>query len=222
MTTDAGMRSYYAARAPEYDRIYQKPERQADIATLRDRLPALFAGKRLLEVACGTGFWTRFFAPVAREVVALDAAPATMEIAARRVPAEKVRFVVGDAYALPTELGRFDAAFAGFWFSHVPRALQRAFLEGLSARLEPGAVVVLLDNRYVQGSSTPIAQTDSDGNTYQMRPLEDGSTHRVLKNFPAESRLRSILEGLGEQVELTELEYYWTLQYRAVSGPVSG
>lgn len=213
------MVSYYAARAPEYDRIYAKPERQEDIARLCEQLPALFAGKRLLEVACGTGFWTQFIAPVAREVVALDAAPATMEIAARRVPAAKVHFVVGDAYALPTELGPFDAAFAGFWFSHVPLARQREFLLGLAGVLATGAAVVLLDNRFVEGSSTPLAETDADGNTYQQRLLDDGTTHRVLKNFPDEARLRAVVEGLGEQVELQLLEYYWVLHYRAITGP---
>lgn len=216
-SSDPRMVSYYAARAPEYDRIYQKPERQADIADLRERLPAVFAGKRVLEIACGTGFWTQFIAPTTRAMVALDAAPQTMAIAAQRVAADKVRFVTGDAYMLPTDLGRFDAAFAGFWFSHVPQARQREFLQGLGAVLQPGALVVLLDNRYVPGSSTPIAQTDANGDSYQLRPLDDGSEHRVLKNFPTQARLRQLLDGLGDEPVLTELAYYWVLQYRVVA-----
>jgi ubiquinone/menaquinone biosynthesis C-methylase UbiE len=216
---DPTMVAYYASRAPEYDRIYQKPERQADIAILRERLPACFAGKRVLEIACGTGFWTQVIAPRARAVVALDAAPETMAIAARRVPAGTVRFVQGDAYDLPTDLGVFDAAFAGFWFSHVPLARQRAFLQGLGAVLAPGASVVLLDNRYVPGSSTPIAETDLQGNSYQMRKLDDGTAHRVLKNFPTEARLRQVLDGLGGQLVLTELDYYWMLQYQVLVQP---
>ncbi len=215
--SDPRMVSYYAARAPEYDRIYQKPERQADIADLRERLPSLFAGKRVLEIACGTGFWTQFIAPTTRAMVALDAAPQTMAIAAQRVAADKVRFVTGDAYVLPSDLGTFDAAFAGFWFSHVPQARQREFLQGLGAVLQPGALVVLLDNRYVPGSSTPIAQTDANGDNYQLRPLDDGSKHRVLKNFPTQARLRQLLDGLGDVPVLTELAYYWVLQYRVVA-----
>jgi ubiquinone/menaquinone biosynthesis C-methylase UbiE len=217
--TDAAMVAYYASRASEYDRIYQKPERQADIAALRERLPACFAGKRVLEIACGTGFWTQYIAPRARAVVALDAAPETMAIAARRVPADTVRFVQGDAYDLPTDLGVFDAAFAGFWFSHVPLARQRAFLRGLGAVLAPGASVVLLDNRYVPGSSTPIAETDLQGNSYQMRTLDDGTTHRVLKNFPTEARLREVVDGLGDQLVLTALDHYWMLQYQVSVQP---
>ena len=147
----------------------------------------------MLEVACGTGYWTRFIAQSAAHVVAIDTSPETMRIAEGRVPAGKVRFLVADAYDLPLDLGKFGAAFAGFWFSHVPRARRRAFLHGLRALLMPGAKIILLDNRYVEGSSSPITETDSDGNTYQLRRLMDGSTHRVLKNFPSEAELQSSL-----------------------------
>jgi hypothetical protein len=40
----------------------------------------------------------------------------------------------------PDQLGRFDAAFGAFWFSHLPRTNIRRFLDNLHARLEPGAV----------------------------------------------------------------------------------
>jgi ubiquinone/menaquinone biosynthesis C-methylase UbiE len=130
-----------------------------------------------------------------------------------------VRFVQGDAYDLPTDLGVFDAAFAGFWFSHVPLARQRAFLQGLGAVLAPGASVVLLDNRYVPGSSTSIAETDLQGDSYQLRTLDDGTTHRVLKNFPTEARLRQVLDGLADQLVLTELDYYWVLEYQVPVQP---
>jgi len=210
---EAGLQRYYAARAPEYDRVYLKPERQADLRRLEAWLPALFAGRRVLEVACGTGYWTQFIAPAAASVRALDSSAETMAIAAQRVPAGRVEFAVGDAYALPHEPGRFDAAFAGFWFSHVLKHRQREFLAGLGAALAPGATVVLLDNRFVAGSNHAISETDDEGNTWQARPLDDGSTHRVLKNFPSEAELRALLAGLAQQVEYTAFDYYWALRY---------
>jgi ubiquinone/menaquinone biosynthesis C-methylase UbiE len=217
-STEESMQSYYAARAPEYDRVYQKPERQADLRRLRRWLPPVLADSRLLEVACGTGFWTQFIAPAASEVVALDASAAALAIAIGRVPNGKVKFLVGDAYRLPQDQGRFNAAFAGFWFSHVPRSRQREFLAGLGRVLDPGATVVLLDNLYVAGSSHPISEHDADGNTYQTRELDDGSRHRVLKNFPSEAELRAVVAGLGERAAFTEFEYYWAFRYLA-TGP---
>ena len=143
------MKSYYAARAHEYDRVYAKPERQADIRVLEQWLPSLFVDLHLLEIACGTGYWTQFIAPLTKDIVAIDAAAETMAIAKKRVPAEKVRFLVADAYLLPKDLGVFDAAFAGFWISHIPRNRRREFIVKLNDHLGPGAKVVLVDNRYV-------------------------------------------------------------------------
>ena len=212
------MQAYYAARAAEYDRIYLKPERQADLRAIERWLPARFAGARVIEVACGTGYWTQFIAPVASRVLALDSAAETISIAKARVPEGKVDFLVGDAYALPR--GRFDAAFAGFWFSHVPKARRREFLLGLAARLEPGAKVVFLDNRYVEGSSTSVTSRDADGNTFQTRRLSDGSTHEVLKNFPSEAELLELVVGIGERPAHTTWEYYWAFEYAAAGNIV--
>lgn len=214
-TLDASMLHYYAARASEYDLVYQKPERQADLAMLQAWLPTVFAGSRVLEVACGTGFWTQFIAPTASAIVALDAAPETLAIAQARVPAGKVSFIVGDAYALPLNLGSFNAAFAGFWFSHVPKHRQREFLQGLSAAVEPGATLVLLDNRYVLGSNHPVSEQDQDGNTFQTRQLQNGTVHRVLKNFPKEAELRMLTAGLGHRLEYRQFDYFWALVYFA-------
>ncbi|RPI69055.1 MAG: class I SAM-dependent methyltransferase [Geobacteraceae bacterium] len=90
--------------------------------SLEGWLPPRFTGETVLEIACGTGYWTKFIAPSAAHIVAVDSAPETIRIAKERVPEGIVQFVVGDAYALPVHLGEFSAAFAGFWFSHVPKA----------------------------------------------------------------------------------------------------
>jgi SAM-dependent methyltransferase len=216
LSSETAMQSYYAARAAEYDRIYEKPERQDDLGAIRRWLPPLFAGTRVLEVACGTGYWTQLIAPVAEEVVAIDTSPETLQIAAARVGAN-VTLLVGDAYDLPADRGGFGGAFAGFWFSHVPRRRQRAFLAGLARALAPGAKVVLLDNLYVAGSSLPVTGTDEDGNTYQTRQLADGSLHRVLKNVPSEAELLELVAGLGEGAAVRKFEYYWALEYAAVA-----
>jgi ubiquinone/menaquinone biosynthesis C-methylase UbiE len=211
-TTDQEMRRYYAARAPEYDRVYQKPERQPDIRRLQQWLPPLFAGARVLDVAAGTGFWTRHFAPVAREVVLLDTSAETLEIARGRLAAGSCRFVVADAYDLPDTLGTFDAAFAGFWFSHVPVARREKFVAGFVRRVRAGGEIVLIDNRYVEGSSQPISHVDQHGNSYQTRRLEDGSAHRVLKNFPSREELESAVQPYAASTVHEELEYFWAFR----------
>jgi SAM-dependent methyltransferase len=211
---DTDLSRYYAARAREYEGIYDKPERQADLTRLKRLLPGYFVGAEVLEIACGTGYWTQFIAPVARKVTATDVNPETLEIArAKPFPPDRVIFEVADVNALPPGYRNFTAAFAGFWWSHLPRAGRRAFMESLHETLARGAIVVVLDNRYVEGSSTPISHVDADGNSYQRRRLADGSEHTVLKNFPTEAELVSDIGGNGTAIQYTALDYYWLLKY---------
>lgn len=207
---------YYARRAPEYERVYARPERQRDLAALKARLRAMLRGRRVLELACGTGYWTQVFAPEAAEVTALDLNEEVLAIArAKPYPPGRVQFVRGDCYAPPDSGRRHDALFAGFWWSHVPLSRLDAFLAAAAAAVAPGALLVYADNRYVEGSSTPVTRRDGEGNGYQARTLDDGSTHEVLKNFPTEHELiaRTVKSGWGANVEL--FEHYWLLSYWA-------
>ena len=211
--------AYYARRAAEYERIYAKPERQADLAALRRRIGKLFAGRKVLELACGTGYWTDLIAAQAAQLTALDVNEEVLEIARAKENvsknAAKVEFVRGSAYEIPDFSRRHDALFAGFWWSHVPLEKLDLFLESVSAATAPGALIAFLDNRQVPGSSTAVSRRDAGGNTYQTRRLDDGSTHEVLKNFPAEGELiqRASRHGWGAHVDL--FEHYWLLTYWA-------
>jgi len=212
--TNADMKQYYAARAREYERIYDKPERQSDLQQLKTLLPPLFAGKRVLDVACGTGYWTQFYAPMAQLVAGVDVNRETLDIAAEKNwPQGRVEFRIADAYTLPDDLGQFDAAFAGFWWSHIPARERSRFFDSLHRRLRAGAIVVLLDNLYVAGSSTPITRRDADGNTHQLRRLENGSEHEVLKNFPDEEMLKAEVADCARHACYTALDYYWVFRY---------
>ena len=205
---------YYQRRAREYEAIYAKPERQADLATLRAEVASRLRGRRVLEIACGTGYWTHVAAPSAASIVATDAAEEPMRIArAKDYARAKVRFEFADAYALDERLGRFDGALAFFWWSHIPLSRIGDFLRSLHRRLEPGARVLFMDNTYVEGNSTPISERDAEGNTYQVRPLGDGTQHRVLKNFPTEEELRRHLAPHARAFEYRVLQYYWLVDY---------
>ena len=215
MATDR-LAEYYAQRAPEYERVYAKPERQRDLAALKARLKEMLRGRRVLELACGTGYWTEVFASEAAEVTALDVNEEVLAIArAKRYPAHRVQFALGDCYAPPAYGRRHDALFAGFWWSHVPLSRLDGFLAGAAAAVAPGALLVFADNRYVEGSSSAVSRRDAEGNGYQLRRLDDGSTHEVLKNFPTEHELiaRTVKTGWGANVEL--FEHYWLLSYWA-------
>lgn len=205
---------YYAQRAAEYERIYQLPERQDDLRALRAAVEIACAGRRVLDVACGTGYFSACAARSALCVDGLDANEETLALA-RAKNLRNATFTQGDAYRLAPPAAAYGAALCTFWWSHVPKARLDEFLHGLHEHLAPGASVLFADNRYVAGSSTAIERTDAAGNTYQVRKLGDGSAHEVLKNFPTAAELLACAMRFGTAVEVRHLAYYWILRYRA-------
>lgn len=208
--------AYYARRASEYERIYARPERQSDLSALSARIGGLFAGRNVLELACGTGWWTPVIAQGAARVTALDLNEEVLAIArAKDLPAGKVEFMRGSAFEIPDFGRRHDALFAGFWWSHVRLEELDAFLASAVAAIAPGSLVAFLDNRYVEGSSTPVSRRDAQGNSYQLRQLADGSSHEVLKNFPDTGELVERASRCGTDAHVELLEYFWLLSFRA-------
>jgi demethylmenaquinone methyltransferase/2-methoxy-6-polyprenyl-1,4-benzoquinol methylase len=214
-STTPQLEKYYAKRASEYERIYDKDERQPELAWLRNRLPELFADRTVLEVACGTGYWTQYIARRAKRIHACDINDPVLDVAREKsFPRKNVTFFKADAFAPDGAGERCDAAFAGFWWSHVRKAELQRFLAGLALRLKPGALVAILENSYVEGSSTPISRTDAEGNTYQTRKLLSGETHEVLKNFPTPAQLADAVRPYASEAHLEDLRYYWLLVFR--------
>jgi 2-polyprenyl-3-methyl-5-hydroxy-6-metoxy-1,4-benzoquinol methylase len=187
-----------------------------NLATLRARIGKVFAGKRVLELACGTGYWTEVIASSAAQVTAVDANEEVLQIArTKRYPENRVDLVIGDCYSPLASGRRHDALFAGHWWSHVPLGRMDNFLQTAVQSVAPGAMIAFFDNNYVAGSSTAVSRRDAKGNSYQTRRLDDGSTHEVLKNFPSESELiqRASRHGWGAHVEL--LRHFWLLTFWA-------
>lgn len=81
------------------------------------------------------------------------------------------------------------------------------------SKINKGSTVIIIDNEYVEGNSTPIDFTDESGNSYQLRKLEDGSEHRVIKNYPSDDELKMLLKPYASLVKIERLEYFWILKF---------
>lgn len=209
------MVAYYAKRAEVYERIYAKPERQANLKFLQHFIGNALAGERVYEVACGTGYWSAFIARSAAEILATDINQEVLDLARRKHYGKcPVSFQKTDAYAPKGGSDAHTAGFHGFWWSHIPLSRTAEFLQRFHSRLLPGSRVVMLDNAYVEGSNTPVSRTDEMGNTYQIRKLDDGTEHEVLKNFPSDAELRAALSPYAAEITITRLQYYWLAEYR--------
>jgi ubiquinone/menaquinone biosynthesis C-methylase UbiE len=91
-------------------------------------------GRRVLDVACGTGVVARRVATTAAVVTGVDVNPAMLALAARLLP--RVQWVHGDAVSLPLTDRSYDAAFCeqGLQFTSEPaqavRELRRVLTPG--------------------------------------------------------------------------------------------
>jgi demethylmenaquinone methyltransferase/2-methoxy-6-polyprenyl-1,4-benzoquinol methylase len=205
------MTAYYRQRAPEYDQFYQVPEFQDDLAQLEHWVIENVRGRSVLEIAAGTGHWTKIAARVAKSVTATDANPETLAIAKRRRLGSHVTFRSADAYALPDFATRFDVGMAHLWWSHVPRERRQEFLAGFVSRLKPRAAVLMLDQRFGKSFSIPCARRDTRGNRYELRRVASGKMFEVVKNYPSTSNLHADLSTLCADIRIMKLKHFWAL-----------
>jgi SAM-dependent methyltransferase len=206
---------YYASSAQAADAALSRAERANDLSTVRERLAQLVRGHTVLELACGTGYWTEVIAATADKVLATDILDEMIARAQRRrFPEGKVAFRRVDGLDLPEDIGAFSCVFIGFWWSHLKRDEQDTLLARLRARLGHDVLLVLLDDVYVEGSSTTIARTDAQGNTYEIVATPDGERIELPKSYPADSALRKRLAGDVREIRIERLTYYWMLTCR--------
>jgi SAM-dependent methyltransferase len=205
---------YYRKRAAEYDAFYADPERQADLAVLRDWLATAANGRRILEVAAGTGHWTAVAAPVATAITATDINAETLAVAAGNQLGEHVTLLRADARDLPHLSGAFDLGMAHLWWSHLRKQDRTAFLTRFAAALEPGATLLMIDENLVANVGAPIVRSDAAGDTWQRRWLASGERFEIVKNYPDAAELKCSVGAACDEIDILELKHFWALRAR--------
>ena len=206
---------YYAKMAEQYDAVYDQEERGEDLDEICDEVAEALAGHIVLEIGCGTGFWTEIAAESALSIVATDINQNLIDLARTRdLSGDQVTFRVADAYHLPEDLGEFTAILAGTWWSHVARADQEKLLAHWRDRVGKDTLIVLVDDVYVEGVSATVARTDLEGNTFQIKTAPDGMRYEIPKSYPSDSALRKKLASSVREIKIVRLEHFWMLRAR--------
>lgn len=202
--------SYYADRAKEYEKVYLNPDEQGDLQTAEKIFQDLFVQKTVLEIACGTGYWTERIAQTATSIYATDINESVIEIARARQQ-ENITFAVADMFDFATD-EKFDSVFAGFIWSHILLQDLDKILVKVKSFLKPNGTIIFIDGKAVAGTNHDlknITKTDEFGNTFQNRKLENGTSHLVLKNFPTRDFLIQKLSSIANEINFINLKYYW-------------
>lgn len=214
--------AYYRARAAEYDEWWFRTGRfdrgaannaawQADVAIVERAVGRMLAKTRpasVLELACGTGLFTRHLAPLAGSVTAVDAAPEVIAINRQRVAARNVRYVEADLFAWqPTQ--RYDCVFMSFWLSHVPPARFAAFWAMVRRALKSDSFAYLVDSAHDPTSTAANHPTPDRRAGIVTRKLGDGREFRIVKVFHEPAPLAASLEALGFAARIEQTPRYF-------------
>jgi SAM-dependent methyltransferase len=207
---------YYRARAHEYDQWWLREgrfDRGAEAnarwfqeAAELERVLARFDPRgSVLELACGTGLWTRRLVDHAAHVTAVDAAPEVLAINRARVGDPNVTYVEADLFRWTPEPDAYDVCAFTFWLSHVPESRFAAFWERVAAALRPGGRVFFIDSARTETSTAVDHRLPEECEATITRRLDDGREFQIIKRFYDPDQLTHTLRDLGwhAQVDTT-------------------
>ena len=206
---------YYRERAGEYEDWWYRRGRYdrgadanarwfAEVAEVQDALERFRPGGRVLELACGTGLWTRRLAEHADTVTAVDASPEVIELARAALDDPRVDYVEADLFAWEPER-TYDVCFFGFWLSHVPQARFETFWAKVGQALGSEGRVFFVDSLPSNLASAADHRLPDRGEETMTRRLADGREFRIVKRFYEPQALSGRLAALGwdAQVQAT-------------------
>ena len=196
---------YYAERAPEYDdwwfrrgRYELDPEPlarwQDDVAEVEAALEAFAPRGTVLELAAGTGIWTRKLVRLAERVVAVDANAETLAL---NTP--DAELVQADVFEWEPEVP-VEVAFFSFWLSHVPEVRFDEFWTLVRSALRPGGRIFLVDSGAGDAAHTGTQQAGEE----ETRSLSDGRTFRIIKRRWSPDELAARVRPLGFELDLRD------------------
>ena len=212
---------YYRARAGEYDEWFYRVGRYdwgaernaqwfAEVETVVKALRAVGKVGTVLELAAGTGNFTKELAAIADQATALDASLEVLEINRDKVKSANVIYQQADLFNWQPD-AQYDLVFMSFWMSHVPPEKLDGFLDTVKRATKVGGQVFMVDSlRDKTRTSTASNHADYDPESiYHTRKLNDGQEFTIVKMFYDESLVAKLAEhGFTAQYQ-TSGDYFW-------------
>ncbi len=206
---------YYRARAGEYDRWWNREGRYnrgaesnarwfAEVAELERVLQEFDPRGDVLELACGTGLWTRHLVKHATHLTAVDGSAEVLTINRARVGDARVTYRQVDLFDwTPEPAGGYDVCVFAFWLSHVPPERFAAFWAMVGTALRPGGRVLFIDSARNERSKAVDHVMPDAGEVTESRRLDDGREFRIVKRYYEPAALDSALAPLGFDVRVS-------------------
>lgn len=185
------MRRYYDARAGEYEEAYLRGTGTASIADPdvfrreASLLPAIVercASGRLIDLACGPGFWFPHYAPRCPAITLVDQSPRMLDECRRRIAASgalsRTDLVLADVFEYPIRPRAFDTVLVGFLISHLDEAEEEQLFARMREMLDAGGRFLILDSAWTPERARYNAKVER-----QQRKVNDGRSFDIYKRY---------------------------------------
>jgi SAM-dependent methyltransferase len=141
----------------DHTSLYEAENRALDpdgylLAAMRARAP--WAGRTLLDLGCGSGYWLPGYAGEAAEVIGVEPDPRLLPLAARRDP--RVRVLAGSAEHVPLADESVDVVHARFAYFFGPGC--DAGLAEVMRVLRPGGTLAVIGNDLAAGEFAALVR----------------------------------------------------------------
>ena len=182
---------YYDERASEYEEAYVLGTGTASIPDpdVFRREAALLTGVvercvrgRIVDLACGTGYWLPHYAGQCSSITLIDQSPRMLDECRKKVAAldasAVTSIVQSDVFDHPFPPCAYDSALIGFLLSHVTADQESRLFEKLKGMLDVSGRFLILDSAWSPERARVNAKIER-----QERRLNDGTRFEIYKRY---------------------------------------
>jgi len=218
------MLRYYDERASEYEEAYVLGTGTASIADpevfrrealLLTQMVERFARGRLVDLACGTGYWLPYYVAGCSSVTLIDQAPRMLQECRKKIASldalDRITIVQDDVLEHSFRPRAFDSALVGFLISHLTDEEEHQLFERLKTMLDTDGRFLIFDSAWSPERARFNRKTER-----QERRLNDGSRFEIYKRYIDR---QDVVEWERKYGVATSIEHFGTA-FIAVSGHV--
>lgn len=213
---------YYKARAPEYDEWFLRTGRYdhgpklkelwfSEVEELKKELKRFKPKGEVLELACGTGWWTEQLARYAKHITAVDASSEVLVINKKKLRGKNVSYIEADLFNWLSSR-KYDVVFFSFWLSHVPPEQFDNYWKLMRKCLNPDGRIFFIDSLKSEESEKTYTVNNPENST-SLRKLNDGRTFNIVKVFYQPEILAVNLKQIGWNIHVKSTENYFLYGY---------
>jgi demethylmenaquinone methyltransferase/2-methoxy-6-polyprenyl-1,4-benzoquinol methylase len=185
------MLAYYNERAPEYEDAYILGTGTASIpdpdvfvteAKLLAGIVREFAEGRLIDLACGTGYWLPFYAEHCSHITLFDQSEKMLAECRKKLDrlslGNQSVVLEGDFFDYRFGSTRYDCALVAFFLSHLTESQEPQLFNALRTMLGSSGRFLLLDSAWSDERARFNKKIEQ-----QQRHLNDGTSFDIYKRY---------------------------------------